>query len=225
MAVKLYDQALLSKFKAWIKDPHMTITGPNETERLFAEYADKTNDKPITLPLIALRRTPDIQILSHGKNPMSFDGKHFTIKEYDPETQEENVKLGHVDAIPITLHYQLDIYCRYLAEADEYFRNFLFGMINHPTVNIELNYNGITIPQKSFIIVGDQVSDNSDIPERLVAGQFTRYTIPFDIDHAYLYSTEIVEPLAFQIYALIDDKDRIGNEEARELLTYINDEN
>lgn len=221
MAVQLYDQALLDKFKGWVKDPNMTITSPNETQRLFAEYADKGNDKPIKLPLIALRRTSDINILVRGKNPMSFDGKHFLVTEYKPD--EDKAILGHLDAIPITLHYQLDIYCRYLEEADEYFRNFLFGMINHPTVNITLPYNGCDIPQKSFIIVGDTVSDNSDVPERLVAGQFTRYTIPFDIDHAYLYSTEIVEPLTFQIDSLILDKDKIGNEEARESLRYIND--
>ena len=32
----------------------------------------------------------------------------------------------HLNAVPITLKYQIDIYTRYQEEADEYVRNFIF---------------------------------------------------------------------------------------------------
>ena len=56
MSILLYDEALLCKLKNWVVDPNMTITGPDETRELFQYQADTNNDKPIQLPLIALRR-------------------------------------------------------------------------------------------------------------------------------------------------------------------------
>lgn len=35
--------------------------------------------------------------------------------------------------------------------------------------------------------VGTEIQDNSAVPERLVAGQFTRLTMNLDIDDAYLW--------------------------------------
>jgi len=52
----------------------MTLTGPDETRRLFSYTLDNQNDEPIKLPLIALRREPTIQILNLTKKPMTFDG-------------------------------------------------------------------------------------------------------------------------------------------------------
>ena len=74
MAVRYYDEALLTKLKKWVSDEKMKITGPDETRRLFEYRADINNDKPIDLPLITLRRGRDLQILSTNKKPLTFDG-------------------------------------------------------------------------------------------------------------------------------------------------------
>ncbi len=195
MSIRFYDDAITDKFKHWVKDPHMTVTSPSETARLFEYYADVTDDKPISLPLIAIRRMPTLQIQARNKKPMSFDGKDFT--DHDKSTLKN--KTIQLSAIPMDLEYQLDIYTRYFTEADEYMRNFVFNIVNYPTLEIELPYNSIPIKMKSFLILHDEIEDNSDIPERLMIGQFTRLTIRFRVDHAYLYSTEIVDNSALGV--------------------------
>jgi len=60
-------------------------------------------------------------------------------------------------------------------------------------LRIEIPYNDSHIEHNSTIMVESTVSDNSDIPERLVAGQFTRMTIHLTIDDAYLFSVPFMD--------------------------------
>ena len=182
MSLKLYDEALLNKIKNWVKDENMTITSPDETKRLFSYIADVTDDSNIKLPLIALRRHHDIEIGNISKRPLTYDGKRVCIGT------EANKLLN---AIPITLNYQIDIYTRYQEEADEYLRNFLFNLINYPKLTIEIPYNDLNFKYNSNIRLNTTVSDTSDIPERMVPGQFSRFTIQFTIDDAYLFSVPV----------------------------------
>ena len=63
--------------------------------------------------------------------------------------------------------------------------------------------------------MSSDISDNSDIPERLISGQFTRYTIQLEIDDAYLfdiryrdvYSLEIVTEMSNN--SISDDSKKI----------------
>lgn len=199
MSATYYDKALLAKLQNWIKDPKLKITGPDETRRLFEYIADVTNDKPIDLPLITLRRAPSMRILSMNKKPLSFDGWR---KRSNGERVEQ------LNAIPIELTYQLDIYTRYLEEAEEYVRNFIFNLINHPKLSINIPYNSANITHESNIRINEEVSDNSDIPERLIAGQFTRKTISLYIDDAYLfdYKTKDTIKINGDVDVIIDTK-------------------
>ena len=178
MAISYYDDALLNKIKRWVSDPDMTITGPDETRRLFAYYADVRDDKQIQLPLIALRRGRDVEILATNKKPLTFDGA--TI-----EANEE--RSGQLNGIPVAIKYQLDIYTRYFAEADEYARNFIFQFINFPKLSISIPYNDANIEHTSNIRLDSTIADNSDIAERLAPGQFTRLTLSLYIDDAYIF--------------------------------------
>ena len=178
MAVSYYDNSLLEKIKKWVNDPNMKITGPDETKRLFSYYADINDDSPINLPLVALRRSRDVEILSTNKKPLTFDGA----------TIEANGKnSAQLNGIPISIKYQLDIYTRYFEEADEYVRNFIFNFINFPKLNITIPYNGANIEHTSNIRLEPTVADNSDISERLAPGQFTRLTLSLYIDDAYIF--------------------------------------
>ena len=96
-------------------------------------------------------------------------------------------KVTQLNAIPIRLSYRIDIYTRKFEEAEEYVRDFIFRLINFPEVQIIVPYNNCNMPQAAFIQLASDVEDNSDIPERLIAGQFTRKSISFTID-GYLYS-------------------------------------
>ena len=184
MAIRYYDKAVLDKIKFWVKDPNLKILGPDESTRLFQLTADQNGDKPISLPLIALSRSNDIEILSTTKKALTYDGGHLNATPRKSEV---------LNAIPIKLSYQLDIYTKYFAEADEYLRNFIFNIINYPKIEIEINYNNAKVIHKSNLMLESSVSDNSSVPEKLINGQFTRMTLRFNIDDAYLFSIPFMD--------------------------------
>ena len=184
MATRYYDEAVTEKIKRWVKDEKMTVLKPSESTRLFQLIADEKNDQKLKLPLIAISRDGGFEIINTQKKSLTYDGGHIAA----------NVEKSQVlNGIPIKLNYQLDIYCRYFAEADEYVRNFIFNLINYPTVHIEIPYNDAKIIHDSTIILESGVADNSDIKERLISGQFTRMTIRFTIDDGYLFSVPFMD--------------------------------
>ena len=184
MAIRFYDESVVNKIKSWIKDPNMKVLKPSETSRLFQLKADETLDKPLSLPIIAISRDNDFEIISTAKKALTYDGGHLAANVDKSEL---------LNGIPIRLSYQLDIYCKYFAEADEYVRNFIFNIMNYPNVHIEIPYNDAKVVHDSTLILESTVSDNSDIPERLISGQFTRMTIRFVIDDAYLFSVPFMK--------------------------------
>ncbi len=194
MSVRLYDEALTNKIKKWIKDPDLRVLKPSETSELFRINADIKNDKPITLPLIALSRETQITLLNTNKQPKTYDG--FKIKAYDNQGNLVPLdKMQKLNCIPMQLNYQLDIYTQHQAEADEYMRNFAFNFINYPNVVIEIPYNDCKLLHESTVYVDNVVEDNSDIAQRLFPTQFTRYTFKLTIDNAYLFSAPIKDNL------------------------------
>lgn len=178
MAVSLYDNALLEKIKAWSKDTKMTIYGVSDSKRLFETLADDSNDKPIKLPIISIRRSGAYKILNTNHKPTTFDG--FTLEaNYDKSTQ--------LNVIPIEPSYTLDVYTRYMEEADEYIRNLIFNIINFPVLDIKVPYSNYNNIKRAYIKLREDVEDNSDIPERLISGQFTRLSLGLYIEDAYLW--------------------------------------
>ena len=186
MSIKLYDQALLAKLRNWTLDTQLTLTGVNESTKLFSTIADQSNDTSIKLPLIALSRPGGFVINEKYKQPKSYNG--VTIAQ----TSQRGARLN---AIQISIPYQLDIYARYQEEADEYIRNIVFNIVNYPVVNIEIPYYDFGITHTSNIRLSSDVEDNSDVPERLVSGQFTRYTLNLVIDDAYLFDIRLKDNL------------------------------
>lgn len=196
MAVRYYDEALLNKIKNWVKDPNMTITSVSETRRLFEYNLDVNNDKPIKLPLIALRRDKSIQIINTNRRALTYEGLMTNITSED---NFETARLNYLTAIPIDISYQLDIYTRYEAEADEYVRNFVFNFINYPQLMITIPYNGLNFKHVGNVRLAQTITDNSDIGERLAPGQFTRFTLEMSIDDAYLFSSPIKQATTVEI--------------------------
>ena len=179
MSVRLYDDALVKKIRNWVKDENVRILSPDETLELFQKIANDKNDEPISLPIISLTRSREVDLDHPHKKMMTFDGMMLDA------TVDKSLQ---IDAIPMTLNYQLDIYTRYKYEADEYMRNFVFNLVNHPKVKVVLPYNDINYTHYSNVRLIPTIEDNSDVPNRLVSDQFTRWTISFTIDDAYLFS-------------------------------------
>ena len=107
--------------------------------------------------------------------------------------------IDHLNHVPIQLNYQLDIYTKFFEEADEYVRNFVFNIINYPKLTIEIPYNNTKRTSVANIRLNGTIDDNSDIPERLIAGEFTRFTIPIYIDDGYLLDYRIKDNWRVQV--------------------------
>lgn len=179
MSLYFYDTALIEKLRYWTQKTEIQIYGPDETRRLFEVITDKSSDQKIELPILCLRRSGAFDILNINKKPLTYDGA-ITSKQSSTSTQ--------FDAIPIQINYQLDVYAKYLQEADQYIRNLIFNIINYPTMKIQIPYDlSSYLTHYANIRVASNVEDNSAIPERMVPGLFTRLTLQLNIDDAYLW--------------------------------------
>ena len=189
MSVKLYDDALMKKFKALLHDNRIKIMSPEDTMAFFQQLLDTQKDTPITLPLITLTRGNTIDLEYPHKKMMTFDGAMLDANE--------NVSL-QLDAIPMTLTYQIDIYVKEEYQADAYARNFVFSLLNHPKVKVVIPYNNINYEHWSNIRLIPSIEDNSDVPNRLIHDQFTRWSIGFTIDDAYFFSLPYVDNVSIE---------------------------
>lgn len=213
MALEYYDDAIAAKLEAWTpSNLKLRILKPDETKRLFEVLADDSKDKNIKLPMIALSRNNDIELLLNVKNPRSYDG--LKIEQTEDQTTQMNV-------IPIKLQYQMDIYTKTQAEASEYLRQYLFKLINNPVIKIEVPYNNKGIKQIANIRVLSTISDTSDIQQHLFPGQFTRWTIQMEIQDAFLYN--VPYRINWKIYVdddhLLDPQYYSVSEVAKDLTT------
>ena len=192
MAIRFYDEAIANKINSWLpksKNRKIQILKPDEVKRLFSIEADERNDKPIQLPLIAISRETQIDVLHPTKRAMSFDGMML---------ESDGKHTIQLDAVPISLTYQIDMYTRHFDEGDELLREMIFKIINNPQLVIELPYNNQKLKQVCAMKLQGSVEDTSSVSERLFSGQFTRWTMRVDIDGAYLYSIPYVDNVSVE---------------------------
>ena len=178
MSTCFYDDALKKKLQLWTKGTKITVLDDTEARNLFEMEADKSNDRALQLPLVCVRRIPGFSVLSKGKKPLSFDGLTLSA------TLERSTRFN---AIPISLNYQIDIYCRYYREAEEYARNFIFNIVNFPKLTVEIPYENANVEHVANIRIVSDVDDVSSARGRLNLGQFTCLSVRVEIDDAYLF--------------------------------------
>ena len=182
MAISYYDEAITQKIKNWLADSSkLRVLSPDESSRLIQLAAYDSNDKPLKLPVIAISRNKDIELASAIKQNKSFDG--FVIKH-----DELTATTVHMNVIPIKTTYQLDIYTKKRIEADEYVRQYLFKLINNPQIVIEIPYNNYIVKHTANLRVLNTISDTSDIPTHVFAGQFYKWTIQLELQDGFLFS-------------------------------------
>lgn len=198
MAIRYYDDAVAAKINSWLpknKNRQIKVLKPDETRKQFTIEMDETNDKPIGLPLITLSRDTSIELMQPTMVPMSFDGLML---------DSDGKHTLQLNAIPIALSYQMDIYTRRYDEGDELLREFLFKLINNPQIVIELPYNNQKFKHVATISLHPEIEDTSDISERVFSGQFTRWTIRFDIEGAYIFSLPYVDNVSIEYGLKVD---------------------
>lgn len=180
MACRYYDDILTIKLRNWLPEAtDLRVLSPSETKKLFELQADDKGDLPLRLPLISLNRHKDVELLSTVKSPKSYDG----IKLLTDQS-----KTLQLNVLPIKLMYDLVIYTKTAEEVDEYVRSFLFKLINNPVIKVHIPYNDANIEHIANIRVLSNISDTSDISERLFSGQFHCWTIQLEIQDAFLFS-------------------------------------
>ena len=180
MACRYYDDILVAKILKWIPEAsNLRVLGPSESKKLFELTADDGKDQPFKLPIISLSRNRDIELLSTVKQPKSYDGLKLL---------SSSEKTLHFNVIPIKLLYDLTIYTKTEEEVDEYVRNFLFKLINNPVIKVRIPYNDTQLEHIANIRVLSNISDTSDISERIFSGQFHCWTIQLEIQDAFLFS-------------------------------------
>lgn len=182
MAISYYDEAVTQKIKNWLADnSKLRVLSPDESNRLIQLAAEESEDKPLKLPIIALSRNRDIELESAIKQNKSFDGLIISKDEATATTV-------HLNVIPIKTTYQLDIYTKKRIEADEYVRQYLFKLINNPQIIIEIPYNNYIVRHTANLRVLNTISDTSDIPTHVFAGQFYKWTIQLELQDGFLFS-------------------------------------
>ena len=189
MSVYLYDEAFVEKLRYWTKASQIQVYSPDDTRRLFEVMADTNNDSPIKLPILCLRRKSGLNVINVNKQPKTFSGMKLCV---------DDNQASLLNAVPINITYQLDIYTRYFKEADEFLRNLTFNIINYPKLTIKIPYNGADFEHDGFIRMSNDIEDNSNVPERLINGQFTRLTFNISIDDAYLWDVKVKDNLSIQ---------------------------
>lgn len=181
MSSSLYDKALIAKLKNWTQKTQINVYGPQETKRLFEVMGDESGDKNIKLPILCLRRE-GYTVTNFNKRVATYDGMTLSANE------EKSLQLNMV---PIMLSYQLDVYTKFFEDADIIMRDLIFNFINNPTGTVVIPYNDVDYTHNFTIRISSDISDNSDIPERAFAGQFTRLSIAINIDDAYLWDARV----------------------------------
>lgn len=217
MAVRYYDDVLVAKIMKWTPTiSKLRVLKPSETKRFFELSADDYKDRPLTLPCIALSRNNDIELGINIKTPKSYAG--LKLNQNPTETLMLN-------AIPIKVQYQLDIYTKTDEEGDEYLRQYLFKLINNPVIKIVIPYNGVNMEQIANIRVLNTISDTSEMSERLFPGQFVRWTIQLEIQDAFLYDVpyrknwqlyisedEILDPSKYSTFEIVESTEEFNHE-------------
>lgn len=207
MSTYLYDEALVRKFKSWTHSSQIEIFGPNEFSRVIELMADRSGDKPIELPIIYIERDRGFNIINNGttRRPLSYDGKDINANSYQSDI---------LNAIPISISYQVNVYTRYAKEADILIRNLIFNVINYPGLEVVVPkvgiYNEDTDSYDEFkhtarIEFGNtEIQDNSNEKERFIEGNYTKLSFLITINDAYLW--DLREHRTADIEILIEDK-------------------
>lgn len=125
MATYLYDEALIKKLKHWTEASNVHVYGADETRNLFEVMADESNDSPIELPIITIRRNRGYTIIDGGttKRPLSYDGHSISDVAFDnyPEAQDFCNQKGLDEQVIYPKSYWIDgNKFKTYAEAKEY---------------------------------------------------------------------------------------------------------
>lgn len=191
--VYLYDDAIIKDLRDKISDERVTIT---PYDNLINSLGKSENDE-IKLPIISIART-GWSISDSRPHSMKFTGELSEIRNTGIGNNKEIV---NVYAMPIRINYLLDVWTRRRLDNDNIMRELIFYYSINPTLQITIPYN--LGAEKNFnIMFGNDIEDNSNIPEHKNIGEYIRQTIPFYVDDAYLWRSNSRGPTYIDINSI-----------------------
>lgn len=175
MSVYLYDNAIVETFKSIINDDRIYITPAENVIRTIA----RLNDDDVQFPMISLTRTGTQLQPSHFS--MRYDGLP-VYADYNNEVMQK------LQAMPIRINYQVDIWTRNREENDNLVRELVFYLSTHQAMYVDIPYE---LNQKHVFTfaLDNTIDDNSDIINHKNSGEYFRQTLTAYVDDAYLWKT------------------------------------
>lgn len=194
----LYSNAILEKLRELTANSETPILITDLGDNLFRRsiLGSNSSTEEVKLPLIGLSRTgwrlsrdKNYSMLKSGVSRDLFEDSDD--QEYSIETFKEvrDNKPAIVQAIPIEIDYQLDIVTNTLIENDMIVREFFFYFLQNPTLVVKVPYQ-LDFNHTVNFIIGDEVEDNSDIENQERNGFYTRQTLTFSTEGAYLWKSD-----------------------------------
>lgn len=194
----LYSKAILEKLRELTANSETPILVTDLGDNLFRRsiLGSNSDTEEVKLPLIGLSRTgwrlsrdKNYAMLKSGISREFFEDSDD--QEFSIETFEEvrDNKPAIVQAVPIEIDYQLDIVTNTLIENDMIVREFFFYFLQNPTLVVRVPYQ-LDFNHTVNFIIGDEVEDNSDIESKERNGFYTRQTLTFSVEGAYLWKSD-----------------------------------
>lgn len=181
MSVYAYDEAIVQNFRRIFENGKIYIVPP---EDMFSLMGTVKQDN-IKMPMIGLRR-PGWNLLDARPHRMKFEGVIADISE------EKDVTL--LQAIPIRINYQIDIWTESRLENDLILRELIFYLSTRPTLQVEIVYKDFVGKHNFNLLIDGEVEDNSDLVAHKDRGRYFRQTISVYTDDAYLWKTSMRGP-------------------------------
>jgi len=206
MSVYKYDEAIVRDLRHILQDNRIHIVPPENVFRLLARIDKDT----IELPAVSISRR-GWSLSGSRPHTMKFDGTLLVhVKDDDTNTD----KYVNLQAIPMSIMYQMDVWTKTREENDNIMRELIFYYSTHPTLNVEIPYgskDNVPYHHKFNIFFMEDIEDNSDIVNHMNRGEYFRQTISFYTDDAYLWKSTSRGPTVIDVDVLVKGEPRDEN--------------
>lgn len=177
-------------------------------ENVFNIIGDIENDN-IQFPIISLIRT-GWQFTGSEPEFLNNSGGLVGYMEDKPGDRVRQVRL---QAFPIQINYQLDIWTQNRYDNDVIAREFCWFYKQNPQLRVFIPH-GLNITEPFNLFIENEIVDNSDIAEHNSRGRYYRQTIGLYVDDAYLWKSSVsnvpgIDIVKFEIYT--GDISKLGN--------------
>lgn len=154
-------------------------------DNVFNIIGDIESDR-IEFPLVSLTRIG----WSLRDTKPEFMEKAGALYDVRKGTKDDKLKQVRLQAIPISINYQLDVWTRTRIDNDALTREIIWYYTLNPQLLVDIPH-GLDIQHVFNVFFENDIEDNSDIVEHQNRGQFFRQTLGLYVDDAYLWRSSV----------------------------------